>query len=1296
MNSEQARSPIEDTLLVIAIAFLETGKLQKALAYCERVLEINRDHKRAQELKDTITKQYSSISAGIDAHQLEEPIKKLLIRALQAFEVGQIEDALTYCDKALLDNPESLAVLGVKADFLSSVERYSDLIPCYKSILNLKPNDALTWVKLGICWMHLEDWKEMLKCDEQAIKVRPDLAQAWVGKAIALTNLGRGLEAIEDYQRALSLEPNTAYFEAINQIKEGKNNSKFGLLIRRLLKILLSPIIVYQFKKLIFPHLEKGLESINQQNYDEAINQYERVVQLCEVNEFEELALSAWQNLGICYLHIKNYERSIQASQRAFELGTKKKDLITMESAIGNMGLAYIQLKQLEKAEEALNQALSIAEKANNFRYQDKWRASLAQIYLLNNSMSEGISQLEKIITQSKINNESWKLQLNLASALKFEGNWKEAIKIGNEIISFVPENLPLKEQFDLNIGLGDIYSPPQRTFSLAGKLRNTSDSTSTARMEKEAISKACGYFKESLRIAEKLNDLSAQARSLFQIIAHSLSEDTIPYAERGLKISRILEDREMEYLFLMAIVNEYADQFRPKEAERYIKEAAQIAPTDPSVQMWLLYHQGGISLGLGNLTKAYELTIESLQHAKGCDDKILEIWCLGQLFNICKNLGELHLAESYANQMIVASEKYAGEPVNDLAIGGLINFEETTEANLIKAQTALENGDFHLASSIYSEVVEFFENASNSLPLSSHKVNVLRNKNSTYWEAITISILAEHFDQTLEILELTKTRELKDVVADRDQISGIVPDKVLLSYLEAEKEEQVSREIYWSTLSEQIANSSRNAIVDIIEDYEKSWLAAKNKLFASLEEIRLYKPEYSKPEISSSISIQEIFSLSQKCSAIIIELVVTKSFVGALIVESGKTKVEFVEFDTNGNHLQTLIATYKEKIDHLTKELWIIFIEPIIHILKESENNRIIFIPSKITNLLPFHAACFEKDGKNQYLLDEYEISFAPSLTILNQCKIRSEERSFNSKLLSITSPFHYTPFSDEEIVLIQSLYQEKASFVFNNQRDLRSLKNNIYEAGHLHICSHGTNHGLLLLDDSVPDKVKSDINALFGELSDWFGEYEDDYNEDLDVSSNLLLDNTSLKEQPVDPYTAIHPGILSAVEIESMDLSHTRLVTLSACESGLTDSGGLFGDEYLGLPASFIIAGVPTVVASLWKVSGVSTALLMWKFYTNLMNEHQSVSQALRNAQLWLKNVHRDEVINILEKLRLWHHHRSQNLSETDPEYVKVRKSFWLVESAINWVIEQSGIPFSEPYWWAGFQVIGWPDIF
>lgn len=90
---------------------------------------------------------------------------------------------------------------------------------------------------------------------------------------------------------------------------------------------------------------------------------------------------------------------------------------------------------------------------------------------------------------------------------------------------------------------------------------------------------------------------------------------------------------------------------------------------------------------------------------------------------------------------------------------------------------------------------------------------------------------------------------------------------------------------------------------------------------------------------------------------------------------------------------------------------------------------------------------------------------------------------------------------------------------------------------------------------------------------------------------------------------------GFLLAHEIYSLDLP-AELVVLSACETGL--GRDVRGEGMIGLTRSFMYAGVPRLVVSLWKVDDRGTSELMKRFYRILFEADVSPAKALRCAQI------------------------------------------------------------------------------
>ncbi|MFB2882394.1 tetratricopeptide repeat protein [Floridanema aerugineum] len=90
---------------------------------------------------------------------------------------------------------------------------------------------------------------------------------------------------------------------------------------------------------------------------------------------------------------------------------------------------------------------------------------------------------------------------------------------------------------------------------------------------------------------------------------------------------------------------------------------------------------------------------------------------------------------------------------------------------------------------------------------------------------------------------------------------------------------------------------------------------------------------------------------------------------------------------------------------------------------------------------------------------------------------------------------------------------------------------------------------------------------------------------------------------------------GVLTAMEAAALNLWGTKLVVLSACETGVGDVAN--GEGVLGLRRAFVLAGAETQVLSLWKVDDDGTKDLMVSYYRRLLN-NEGRSEALREIQL------------------------------------------------------------------------------
>jgi tetratricopeptide (TPR) repeat protein len=121
--------------------------------------------------------------------------------------------------------------------------------------------------------------------------------------------------------------------------------------------------------------------------------------------------------------------------------------------------------------------------------------------------------------------------------------------------------------------------------------------------------------------------------------------------------------------------------------------------------------------------------------------------------------------------------------------------------------------------------------------------------------------------------------------------------------------------------------------------------------------------------------------------------------------------------------------------------------------------------------------------------------------------------------------------------------------------------------------------------------------------------------------VRSGLILAGGNWAWTGSDSLTKVgaeQNGILTALEVSQLNLKKTKLVVLSACETGL---GKIEGNEgTFGLKRGFKLAGVEQMIVSLWTIPDKETQELMSLFYSDL-TQTKSPTLSFQKAQQAMK---------------------------------------------------------------------------
>jgi hypothetical protein len=161
---------------------------------------------------------------------------------------------------------------------------------------------------------------------------------------------------------------------------------------------------------------------------------------------------------------------------------------------------------------------------------------------------------------------------------------------------------------------------------------------------------------------------------------------------------------------------------------------------------------------------------------------------------------------------------------------------------------------------------------------------------------------------------------------------------------------------------------------------------------------------------------------------------------------------------------------------------------------------------------------------------------------------------------------------------------------------------------------------------------------------------------------------------------------GRLTAAEVLEFWKLDADLVTLSACESGLGRKGG--GEGLLGFAQAFLLAGSRSVCLTLWQVDDTATALLMDRFYRNLLGKREDgaralpKAEALREAKQWLRTLTASEALDRLGVI-------TQGVVRGErPARQEMRPVPRPEGAAADYR------PYAHPRYWAAFILIGDPE--
>lgn len=211
----------------------------------------------------------------------------------------------------------------------------------------------------------------------------------------------------------------------------------------------------------------------------------------------------------------------------------------------------------------------------------------------------------------------------------------------------------------------------------------------------------------------------------------------------------------------------------------------------------------------------------------------------------------------------------------------------------------------------------------------------------------------------------------------------------------------------------------------------------------------------------------------------------------------------------------------------------------------------ELVIVPHGELHYLPF-AGLIRSGPREQFLLERYDVGYAPSATVWLRLAARGS--SANANVLALAPRASTLPGSRDEVQAIGALYGPDATVLTDQAASERAFREAAGQFGIVHLATYG---------------VLNQHNPLFSFVE-------------------LNSDST-------------YDGRLEVHEVFGLQL-RARLVVLSACQTGLASgivSDVPAGDDWVGLVRAFLSAGAEHVVATLWAVEDQSTARLMERLH-------------------------------------------------------------------------------------------------
>src|SRR5689334_2134091 len=480
----------------------------------------------------------------------------------------------------------------------------------------------------------------------------------------------------------------------------------------------------------------------------------------------------------------------------------------------------------------------------------------------------------------------------------------------------------------------------------------------------------------------------------------------------------------------------------------------------------------------------------------------------------------------------------------------------------------AASRGDTASAQNYFQHAIELIEELRAPIPGEELRAAFFADKLLPYNEMVRLSLSAGRVEEALAFVEAARSRVLAEILGGSLRLAADAGDEYeadMLRQIETLRAElnyiynRINRSIRGESTPSQFESAGLYQALRRRETRISEITRQLNHRRGVQSSVDAFSVKAFQSHLGADTALVEYAVLDEELLAFVVtdesvEVVRKLGTVSEVAEEIQRFRFQIDTFrygsETIRRHLPLLTSRAQKHLASLYDALFR-RIEAVVG------KRRVVIVPDRALHYLPFQAL----HNGSHYLVEDYEISYAPSAMVLQQC-LEKPSTSFESALLFGVAD-EQIPKVRDEIQTISQVFTNVSCFL-DEAATSENLRNNAAGADVVHLACHA--------------QFRAD-NPLFSALH-------------------------------------LQDGWLTVRDATNLQLD-CGLVTLSACETGLNQVAP--GEELIGLTRGFFSAGAPSVLISLWTVDDQATADLMQEFYRQL-RQNQTPSSALRTAQIKL----------------------------------------------------------------------------